>query len=55
MIVTVPILLDVALTVANQINGYRTTICIGGEDDISKNVHGLESLLRGKIYNIKNV
>lgn len=53
MIVTVPILLDVALTVANQINGYRTTVCIGGDDDISKNVQGLESLLRGKISKIQ--
>lgn len=48
MIITVPILLEVALTVATQLPGYRTTICIGGEDDVTKNVHGLESLLRGK-------
>lgn len=49
MIVTVSLLLEVALTVANQIPGYRSTICIGGEDDVSNNVHGLETLLRGNI------
>lgn len=48
MVVTVPLLLEVALTVAPQLSGYRTTICIGGDDDVTKNVHGLESLLRGK-------
>lgn len=49
MIVTVSLLLEVALTVAKQIPGYRSTICIGGEDDLANNVHGLESLLRGNL------
>lgn len=47
MIVTVPQLLEVALTVGTQIPGYKTTVCIGGEDDLAKNVQGLESLLKG--------
>ncbi|XP_057658384.1 plipastatin synthase subunit A [Diorhabda carinulata] len=46
MIITVPLLLEVATTIAPSLPGYRTTICIGGEDDVSKNIHGLESLLR---------
>ncbi|XP_050505999.1 uncharacterized protein LOC126884185 [Diabrotica virgifera virgifera] len=46
MIITVPLLLEVATTIAPSLTGYRTTVCIGGEDDISKNVNGLESLLR---------
>nr|XP_023014135.1 4-coumarate--CoA ligase-like [Leptinotarsa decemlineata] len=45
MIVTVPILLEVATTIAPELDGYKSTICIGGEDDISKNIHGLQSLL----------
>nr|XP_015834352.1 PREDICTED: 4-coumarate--CoA ligase 2-like [Tribolium castaneum]XP_015834353.1 PREDICTED: 4-coumarate--CoA ligase 2-like [Tribolium castaneum] len=45
MIVTVPQLLEVALTIAPQLQEYRTTICIGGEDDPSKNVNGLQSML----------
>jgi 4-coumarate--CoA ligase len=45
MIVTVPILLEVATTIAPQLQDYRTTVCIGGEDDPSKNVHSLQSLL----------
>ncbi|CAH1370226.1 unnamed protein product [Tenebrio molitor] len=47
MIVTVPILLEVATTIAPQLQDYRTTVCIGGEDDPSKNVHSLQSLLAG--------
>ncbi|CAG9819532.1 unnamed protein product [Phaedon cochleariae] len=45
MIITVPILLEVATTIAPELQNYRSTICIGGDDDISKNVHGLQSLL----------
>ncbi|KAJ8940228.1 hypothetical protein NQ314_010791 [Rhamnusium bicolor] len=45
VIITVPLLLEVATTIGPTLQGYRSTICIGGEDDISKNVHGLESLL----------
>lgn len=45
MIVTVPQLLDIALTVGPQLPGYRTTVCVGGEDDAAKNIHGLQSLL----------
>lgn len=45
MIVTIPQLMEVANTVAPQLPGYRSTICVGGEDDISNNVHGLQSLL----------
>ncbi|XP_044255600.1 probable 4-coumarate--CoA ligase 1 [Tribolium madens] len=45
MIVTVPLLLEVALTIAPQLQEYRTTICIGGEDDLAKNVNSLQSLL----------
>lgn len=48
MIITVKLLLEVALTVSAHLPGYRSTICIGGEDDVSKNIHGLESLLTGK-------
>lgn len=44
-IVTIPMLLEVATTIGPQLPGYRTTICIGGEDDVSNNVNGLESLL----------
>lgn len=55
MIVTFPQLLEVALTVAKELPGYRTTLCIGGEDDLEKNVHGLESLLRSKNNNNNNV
>ncbi|KAJ3657498.1 hypothetical protein Zmor_009294 [Zophobas morio] len=45
MIVTIPLLLEVALTIAPHLANYRSTVCIGGEDDPSKNVHGLQSLL----------
>lgn len=45
MIVTVPQLLDIALEVAPQLNDYRTTICIGGDDDEERNINGLQSLL----------
>lgn len=45
IIVTVPQLLDTALIVAPQLEGYKTTICIGGDDDEEKNVQGLKSLL----------
>lgn len=55
VIVTVPILLEVALTVAPSLPGYRTTICIGGDDDVTKNVNGLESLLRGRFHFNSNV
>lgn len=47
MIVTVPILLEIATTIAPNLPGYRTTVCIGGEDDIAKNIHGLQTLLTG--------
>lgn len=47
MIITIEMLLDVANTVGPQLPGYRTTICVGGEDDPSKNIHGLQSLLMG--------
>lgn len=45
MIITVPLLLDVVLTVLPSLQGYKSTICIGGEDDVSKRVHGLKTLL----------
>ncbi|KAJ8947197.1 hypothetical protein NQ318_015545 [Aromia moschata] len=45
MIVTVPLLLEVATTIGPTLPGYRSTICVGGEDDVSKNIHGLQSLL----------
>lgn len=45
MIITVPQLLNIALQVGPQLEGYKTTICIGGEDDEEKNVQGLQSLL----------
>lgn len=45
MIVTIPQLLDTAKTVGSQLPGYRTTICVGGDDDIENNVNGLQSLL----------
>lgn len=53
MIITVELLMDVAQTVAAHLPDYKSTICIGGEDDLSKNVHGLQSLLTGKVYNFK--
>ena len=46
MIVTIPLLLEVATTLGGQLSGYRTTVCIGGEDSIEQNVHGLQSLLQ---------
>ncbi|XP_060530546.1 uncharacterized protein LOC132704528 [Cylas formicarius] len=45
MIITIPLLLEVATTIAPSLPGYKSTICIGGDDDASKNVHGLMSLL----------
>ncbi|XP_050304061.1 uncharacterized protein LOC126741607 [Anthonomus grandis grandis] len=45
MIVTIPLLLEIATTIGPALQGYRSTICIGGDDDPSKNVHGLMSLL----------
>ncbi|CAH0560616.1 unnamed protein product [Brassicogethes aeneus] len=45
MIVTVPILLEVATTIGPLLPKYNSTICIGGEDDPANNVHGLMSLL----------
>lgn len=45
MIVTIPLLLEVATTIGPTLQGYKSTICIGGDDDPSKNVHGLMSLL----------
>lgn len=45
MIITIPQLMEVASTVAPQLPDYRTTICIGGDDDLENNVHGLQSLL----------
>lgn len=53
MIITVPLLLEVAITISSNLYGYRSTICIGGEDDLSKNVHGLESLLTGLLSHLK--
>lgn len=45
MIITVPLLLEVATTIGPHLHGYKSTICIGGEDDLANNIHGLESLL----------
>ncbi|KAJ8986094.1 hypothetical protein NQ317_003389 [Molorchus minor] len=45
MIITVPLLLEVATTIGPSLPGYRSTICVGGEDDLANNVHGLQSLL----------
>ncbi|KAL3266071.1 hypothetical protein HHI36_010258 [Cryptolaemus montrouzieri] len=45
LIVTVPQLLDVALEVSAELIDYRGTISIGGEDDLGRQVFGLESLL----------
>lgn len=39
--------MEATQTVASQMKGYKTTICIGGEDEKSKNIHGLQSLLMG--------
>lgn len=44
-IITIPLFLEVVLTIAPELPGYKTTICAGGEDDLIKNVHGLQSLL----------
>lgn len=55
MIITVPILLEVATTIAPTLPGYRSTICIGGEDDVSKNVHGLQSLLTGNFMEYMSI
>lgn len=45
MIITIPLLLEIATTIGPTLSGYRSTICIGGDDDPAKNVHGLMSLL----------
>lgn len=45
LIVTVPQLLDVALTVGEKLIGYKGVICVGGNNDVAKRVFGLESLL----------
>lgn len=45
MIITIQLLLEVAVTLGKTLPGYRTTICVGGEDDIGMNVHGFQSLL----------
>ncbi|XP_018319915.1 probable 4-coumarate--CoA ligase 1 [Agrilus planipennis] len=45
MIITIPLLLEVATNVGKQLPDYKTTVCIGGEDDLSKNVQGFQSLL----------
>lgn len=45
MIITIPLLLEVATTIGPTIPGYKSTICIGGDDDPSKKIHGLMSLL----------
>lgn len=45
MIVTVPLLLEVATTIGPLLPKYNSTICIGGEDDPANKVHGLQSLL----------
>lgn len=45
MIVTIPLLLEVAQIVAPQLPGYRTTICVGGDTDEAKNVQGMQELL----------
>lgn len=37
--------MEVATTIGPQLPEYRTTICVGGEDDLKNNVHGLQSLL----------
>lgn len=44
-IVTIPLLLEVATTIGPELPDYRTTICIGGDDDAQNNVNGLQSLL----------
>lgn len=46
-IVTIPMLLEVATTIGPQLPNYRTTVCVGGEDDLKNNVHSLQSLLMG--------
>ncbi|KAK9876551.1 hypothetical protein WA026_013926 [Henosepilachna vigintioctopunctata] len=46
LIVTVPQLLDAAVGIGSGLSDYHGTICIGGDDDDSRNVFGLESLLR---------
>lgn len=56
MIVTIPLLLEIATTIGPTLSGYRSTICIGGEDDPSKNIHGLMSLLsEGHEADIPNI
>ncbi|XP_017768016.1 PREDICTED: probable 4-coumarate--CoA ligase 3 [Nicrophorus vespilloides] len=45
LIITFPLLVEVATTVGSQLPNYKTSICVGGEDDKANNVHGLQSLL----------
>lgn len=45
MIVTIPALLEVTTQIAPKLTDYKTTICIGGDDDPAKNIKGLEKLL----------
>ncbi|XP_022913292.2 uncharacterized protein [Onthophagus taurus] len=45
MIMTIPLFLEVATTIGKHLLGYKSTICIGGEDDASQNVHGFQDLL----------
>ncbi|KAK9722862.1 AMP-binding enzyme [Popillia japonica] len=45
MIMTIPLLLEVAVTLGKYLPGYKTTVCIGGDDDITNNVNGFQSLL----------
>ncbi|KAF5286034.1 hypothetical protein FQR65_LT12969 [Abscondita terminalis] len=44
-IVTISLFLDTILKVASQLPNYKTTICVGGEDDAIKNVHSLQNLI----------
>lgn len=45
MIITIQLLLEIAVTLGKSLPGYRTSICIGGDDDELNNVHGFQSLL----------
>ncbi|KAF5302842.1 hypothetical protein FQA39_LY02022 [Lamprigera yunnana] len=44
-IVTISLFLETVLKLASQLPGYKTTICVGGEDDTIKNVHSLQNLI----------
>lgn len=37
-----------AKAVGPQLKGYKGTVCIGGEDDPSQKIYGLESMLRSE-------